>query len=171
MVSSAETDEPYFAKYLQFVPRDFVPLTSLAMQQATLGSILSSVSDAESLRLHPPYTWTLRQVVNHLSDCERVFAFRLLWMARGQTEPMTSFDENRFSLLAQANETEWHQLVKDLDIVRQSSLSLIESLPNDAWKRTGTSAGFAMDVSLQCRIIYGHAEHHIRIIKERLKLA
>ena len=84
--------EPFFKKYTDLVEDDS-DLTSMMRDQAIeIGRWLRTISESDSMQIHAPHTWTLKEVVNHLSDCERVFSYRALWIARGGTMPLLSFD-------------------------------------------------------------------------------
>ena len=159
--------EPVFKKYTDLI-KVGTDLTSMMHDQGSeISSWLRTVSESESMQLHAPYTWTLREVVNHLSDCERVFSFRALWIARGGTMPMVSFDENRFSEHACANEVSIARLVAEFQTVRQSTIALFENLPGAAWKRVGQAIGEDITVHRQATILLGHVAHHWTILKQR----
>lgn len=159
--------EPVFKKYTDLI-KDGTDLTRMMRDQGSeISSWLGTVSESESLQLHAPYTWTLREVVNHLSDCERVFSFRALWIARGGTMPMVSFDENEFSDRARANEYSIAQLAAEFHAVRQSSIKLFENLPEAAWQSVGQAIGQDMTVQKQVTVLLGHVAHHLAILKKR----
>ena len=159
--------EPVFKKYTDLI-KDGTDLTRMMRDQGSeINSWLGTVSESESMQLHAPYTWTLREVVNHLSDCERVFSFRALWIARGGTMPMVSFDENEFSDRARANETSIAQLAAEFHAVRQSSITLFENLPEAAWQSVGQAIGQDITVQKQATILLGHVAHHWTILKQR----
>ncbi len=159
--------DPVFKKYTDLI-EDGSDLTSMMRDQGIeISNWLRTVSESESMQLHAPYTWTLKEVVNHLSDCERVFAFRALWIARGGTMPMVSFDENTFSELAQANEFSIARLTAEFSSIRQSTVMLFENLPESAWHSRGQAMGQDISVQKQATILLGHVAHHWRILKQR----
>ncbi len=124
-------------------------------------------SDIDQNVAHAPYTWTLCQVLNHINDSERVFAFRALWFARDAQEPLPSFDEHLFSARAAANEIGWDKLVEEFQSVRAATIALFDNMPSDAWQRGGLAAGYQVNVSMVCRMIVGHVEHHFQIMQAR----
>ncbi len=159
--------DPVFKKYTDLI-KNGTDLTSMMRDQGSeISSWLCTISESESMQLHAPYTWTLREVVNHLSDCERVFSFRALWIARGGTMPMVSFDENEFSEHARANEYSISRLAAEFHAVRQSSITLFENLPEADWQSVGQAIGEDISVQKQATILLGHVAHHWTILKKR----
>ena len=159
--------EPFFKKYTDLV-EDGSDLTSMMRDQGIeIGRWLRTISESDSMQIHAPHTWTLKEVVNHLSDCERVFSYRALWIARGGTMPLLSFDENAFSLRAQANEFCIEQLAGEFQAIRQSTIMFFENLPKSAWKSAGQASGHDLTVEKQATILVGHVAHHWRILKQR----
>lgn len=161
--------EPYFEKYLRRVNPLADPIERLYTQGQSFADWLSSVNSLETDVLHPPYTWTFREVLKHISDSERVFAFRALWIARGSKEALPSFDEHAFLANSAANETQWLELTEEFVSVRQATLSLFKNLPELSWHNRGVAAGFELDVKMLCGMIYGHLDHHLTIMKKRLE--
>ncbi len=160
-------NEPFFKKYTDLIESG-TDLTGMMRDQGNeIGCWLDTISEADSMKLHAPYTWTLKEVVNHLSDCERVFSFRALWIARGGTMPLVPFDENEFSLRAQANAYSLLQLAAEFTAIRQSTLMLFENLPMRAWQNVGQALGHDITVEKQATILLGHVAHHWKILKQR----
>src|SRR5262245_41760426 len=86
---------PYFGRYVDLVPEDDI-VQAMEAQLAETMPFLRSIPESEALKLHPPYTWTLKEVIGHLCDSERIFVYRALRFARGDATPLPSFDENAF---------------------------------------------------------------------------
>jgi hypothetical protein len=159
--------EPYFKKYTDLIPADTELVQLLDAQGQQFVKWLHSISEGDSILLHAPYTWTLREVINHLTDGERVFSYRALWIARGGPMPMISFDENEFSLRAKANRTTLKQLTDEFDSVRKASVSLFRGLPTEDWSCIGQAAGHEISVTHQATILVGHVAHHWNILNKR----
>jgi len=160
--------EPYFEKYLRRVDPLADPIEQLYTQGQSFADWLSSVNSVETDVLHPPYTWTFREVLKHICDCERVFAFRALWLARGSQDALPSFDEHLFLTKSSAKETPWLDLIDEFASVRSASLTLFKNLPDESWYNRGLAAGFEMDVTMLHGMIYGHLDHHLDIMNKRL---
>ncbi len=160
-------NEPFFKKYTDLIESG-TDLTGMMRDQGNeIGYWLATISEPDSMKLHAPYTWTLKEVVNHLSDCERVFSFRALWIARGGTMPLVPFDENEFSLRAQANAYSLLQLAAEFTAIRQSTLMLFENMPKLVWQNVGQASGHDVTVEKQATILLGHVAHHWTILKQR----
>ncbi|XZE42692.1 DinB family protein [Pirellulaceae bacterium SH467] len=162
-------EEPYFQKYLNRVVVGAEPVEQLRSQGTGFVRWAERVESASTTVLHTPYTWTVRQVLHHITDTERVFAFRTLWFARGASEPLPSFDEHEFVRRSHANEIDWPQLVDEFQTVRAASVSLFANLSPEDWKRSGRAAGYEMDVSMLCGMIFGHLDHHFEILQRRIR--
>jgi hypothetical protein len=106
-----------------------------------------------------------------VSDAERIFAYRALRFARGDQTPLAAFDENAYVPTAGAEQRTLESLVGELAAVREASVRLFESLPDDAWMRRGTASGKEITVRALAYIVAGHALHHFRILRERYGVA
>ena len=159
---------PYFETYVGKVPEaDILPL--LRTEFASTLAFLSGISEADSTLRHAPYTWSARQVVGHLVDGERIFAYRALRFARGDSTPLPGFDENAYVAAAGFDDRTLNDLVAEFATVRSASVSLFESLGNDpaAWDRRGVANNAELSVRALAYIIVGHERHHISILRKR----
>jgi hypothetical protein len=160
-------EEPYFAKYLRRIEGTGDLVALLEEQSDRFLKWSDGVSAEEALAVHPPYRWTVCEVVNHLSDCERVFAYRALWLARVGGGELPSFDEMAFAANAGAKEISWKKLTEEFLAVRSGSIWLFENLPTRGWLGRGRAAGFDVDVRMLCAMICGHFDHHFDILQQR----
>ncbi len=160
--------EPYFEKYLRLVKQGRSHVENLKDQTSTFLHWCQGVEIGNTTVCHGSYTWTLCEVLNHLTDTERVFAFRALWVARGADSPLPSFDENEFSRNAGTNKLNWNALIEEFAAVRNSTIWLFANVPNEAWTRQGIVAGYQVDLNMLFGMIYGHLEHHFQIMISRL---
>lgn len=119
--------------------------------------------------LHPPYTWTAKQVVSHMTDTERVMAYRLLSVARGERQMLPEFDENAYAAASNANELPMTAVLAELLAVRDASITLLRNLPASVAMHRGNMNGTPMSVRALAYVIAGHAEHHLKILQERLE--
>ncbi|HEU5400985.1 MAG TPA: DinB family protein [Terriglobales bacterium] len=157
---------PYYFTYIDKVPgEDIVPF--LSEQLETAGSLLASIGEEKSLFRYGPGKWSIREVLNHLNDTERVFAVRALWFARGYETPLASFDQEIAIAHSKADTVSWAAQVEEFRRIRLASISLFENLPAEAWMRAGIASENKVTVRALAYIIAGHVEHHLRILKER----
>lgn len=156
-----------FAGYVALVPEGRV-LDVLEGQLKETIALLRPLSEQQAMTVHAPYTWTIKDALNHITDGERVFAYRALRAARGDTTPLPGFDENEYAKHARASLVPHHELVAEFENVRQSTLLLFRHLEPDAWLRRVTASGVEISVRAWAYIIAGHARHHLTILKRRL---
>jgi hypothetical protein len=162
--------EPTFKKYTDLIDEKADLVGMMADQGQEVGRWLGTVSESAALIVHAPYTWTLKEVVNHLSDCERVFAYRALWVARGGDMPLIPFDEDEFSFRSKAKECTIAALTAEFEAVRASSLVLFQNLPEEAWGAMGQVMGHEVTVHNLATILVGHVAHHWQIVRKRFGL-
>jgi hypothetical protein len=155
------------AGYVALVPDGDV-VTVLGRQLDELLALLRAVSEAEGNTRHPPYTWSVKEVVGHVTDAERVFGYRALCVARGDQTALPGFDENAYVGLAAFDACRLADLVSQFEHLRRSHWLFFRSLPADAWTRRGVANGNPVSTRALAYVIAGHAEHHGRILRKRL---
>jgi len=158
---------PGFAKYIALPPEGDLP-AFLTAQLHDLQKLLANISDQDALTLHAPYTWTIKQVLGHITDCERVFGYRLLRLARQDATPLPSFDENAWMQHATFNQSPIAALLEEFTHLRRSHLALIRHIPADAWLFAGTVSNHPMTTRAMLYALAGHAQHHLHILHQRL---
>src|SRR5258707_14440143 len=124
--SSTEYYE-YYGKYINLVPEENV-LAALETQLGETLAVLHSVSEAQGNQRHPPYTWSVKEVVGHLTDWERVFGYRALRFARGDQTPLPGFDENAYAGAAEFDRIPLRCLVGEFEALRRSHLFFFRGL-------------------------------------------
>ena len=157
---------PYYFTYIDRVEGDDV-LGVLAAQLDEIPAFLAGIDEERSLHRYAPGKWSIRQVLSHVSDTERVFLFRAFWFARGFDEPLPSFDEKVAAAAAPSDEVPWARHVEEFRTARQATLSFFRNLPADAWMRRGTASDNPFTVRAVAYILAGHAAHHVAILDER----
>ena len=156
----------YYFKYIDLVTGDDI-VPAMENQMGEMLEFLSGISEEQSLHSYEPGKWTIRELLNHVNDGERIFAGRALWFARGFTDPLPSFEQDIAVQAAHANNTSWVDLVEEFEIVRLGTISLLKSLPDEAWDRTGVASDNPVSVRALAYIIAGHVTHHINVLRER----
>jgi len=157
---------PYYYTYIDRVTSNNI-VQVIEQQLDQVLPLLRGISEEKSLHRYAPEKWSIRQVLNHISDCERVFAFRALWFARGFSSPLPSFDQNIAVNGGLADQLPWTRHVEEFCAVRQSSASFFRNLPPEAWMRTGIASDNPFTVRSLAYILAGHVTHHIGILQER----
>ena len=116
---------------------------------------------------YAPDKWSIRDVVGHLNDTERLFVMRAFWFARGFDTPLPSFDQHIAVLSAGAETRTLRSLVDEFQSVRSSTLTFFQNLPDEAWMRRGIASDNPFTVRALAYIGAGHVIHHLKILRER----
>ena len=145
------------------------PVTALEAQRAEFEA-LRALSDEKADHRYADGKWSVKEVLGHLSDVERVFGYRLLRAARADLTPIPGFDENAWAASAPHAHRPIGAIVEELLAVRASTLALIGSLDRDALERSVEANGHPVTARALCWIIPGHAAHHLGILKERYEV-
>ena len=157
---------PFYAGYVASVPDgDVVATLSHSLEGAL--ELLGSASEEVAERAYAPGKWTMKEVVQHCADAERIFAYRILRIGRGDTTDLPGWDEQTYAPASRANERTMRSLVDEFRTVRDATLSLLEGLPADAWTARGRANGMEMSVRGIIWITAGHLLHHLRVVRER----
>ena len=156
----------YYFKYIDLITSDDI-VPTIETQMGEMLQLLSGISEEQSLHSYAPGKWTIREVLNHVNDGERVFSGRAFWFARGFNDPLPSFDQDVAVQMSHANNTSWADLVEEFEIVRLGTLSLLKSLPAEAWDRTGVASDNPVSVRALVYIIAGHVAHHMGVLREK----
>jgi DinB superfamily len=158
---------PAYENYILLVPDlDIVNTLSTGMTESQ--SFLGKVSESDACRVHAPYTWTIKQVVGHLIDSERVFGYRALRFARGDATPLPGFDENAYAKTAVLDRVSLGDLALEFEALRRSHVLFFTSLTDADWARRGTANQVGVSVRALAYIIAGHERHHMAIVRKRL---
>jgi len=168
MLGRPATDEaaPYYFTYINQVLEDD-PRSVMERQLEESSRLFAAISEEKSLYRYAPEKWSIRQVLNHVTDTERSFAYRALWFARGFEAPLPGYDQNIAAAGALADQISWAAHVEEFRRVRLSSISLFANLPPEAWQRTGVASENRFSVRALAYILAGHLTHHVRILRER----
>jgi hypothetical protein len=156
----------YYFTYIDQVPEGGI-CDILEAQSAEAPAYFDTISEADSRRRYAAGKWSIREVLGHVNDTERVFVARAFWFARGLEAPLPSFDQNVAAAAAGADERSWRSLVAELRTVRAATLSFFRSLPADAWSRSGTASGNPFTVRALAYMCAGHLTHHLKIVQEQ----
>ena len=168
IVGRPEADEipSHYAGYIQRVP-ETDPVMVCASQIEETAALLRGLSDSDALYRYGRGKWSIKEVVGHLADTERIMAYRALRIARGDTTPLPSFDENAYVPPAKFDARSLVDLVGELRTVRAATLALMRTFDEDAWRRRGTASGKPVSVRALGFMIPGHERHHVEVLRTR----
>jgi len=161
----SEASEYYFNYIDQVPPGEICGI--LREQRDSAARLFRGIDGARSDRRYADGKWSLREVVGHLADTERLFLMRAFWFARGFETPLPSFDQNTAMAAGGFDAREWEDLIDDFNAARDASIAFFEGLPADAWDRRGVASDNPFSVRALAWLAAGHVEHHARIVRER----
>ena len=160
----SEAAEYYFT-YIDLVHGDVID--ALRTQSRDVLSELQSISDERSLTRYAADKWSIREVLGHLNDTERLFVARAFWFARGFDTPLPSFEQGIAVATGGAHERSWASLVEEFHTIRLSTVSFFANLPAAAWLRRGIASGNPFSVRALAYLAVGHVAHHMAILRAR----
>ncbi|MFK7766472.1 MAG: DinB family protein [Mariniblastus sp.] len=157
----------YYHRYVsKFKADDF--LIAFAKQTEELNAVLGGLDADEETKLHEPYTWTLKQVLGHLIDVERVFSTRMLRIAVGDETPIPGFDQNLYVSNMDYETVSMDSLLEEFRHLRNANVLLLERLEPEALGRVGTASDNSITARANLFILGGHVVYHLEIMKKRL---
>ena len=157
---------PYYQSYVDQVSENDI-MHVLRGELDELDVLLARVPAEKEKYAYADGKWTIREIIGHLIDGERVFGYRALCIARGEKQNLPGFDQNDYMLTAPYNHIELEDLLSELRLVRLSNIAMFRSLDEEAWNRVGTANGNEITLRALAFIMGGHVRHHMNVLKER----
>lgn len=156
----------YYQPYVLEVP-DGDLLATLAAQRDSTAALLAGIPESRGGFRYAEGKWSIREVIGHIADAERVFSYRALRIARADTTPLPGFDENAWMPFANFDSRTLAEVAAELYAVRESTLALFRGLDGEAWPRLGSASGHPISVRALAWMLTGHERHHLRVLGER----
>ena len=156
----------YYSTYVNKVPDGDIR-EILDAQSVEVPALLDAIPEARADYRYAADKWSIREVLAHINDCERMFTFRALWFARGFNSPMPSFDQNVAMTGANANARAWASHIAEFRAVRAATLALFAGLSPEAWDCRGIASDNPVTVRALAYITAGHLAHHVALLNER----
>lgn len=164
---AADEFDAFYAAYVRRVAGISSPFDELVAQRERLLTLLSQLSDDQASFRYAPGKWSVKELVGHLADAERIFAYRMLRIGRGDVTPLPGFEEDDYVRAAASDTRAFGDLLNEWAAVRNATVSLAAGMPADAWQRRGTASGAGISARALLYIILGHVEHHRAVLEER----
>jgi len=158
----------YFKAYISLVGDEPI-LEQLNAQTVVIRKSLESISTEQAETLHDPYTWTIKQVIGHCVDTERIFGYRACRFAAGDATSLPGFDQDAFVDNTDYTNVALPELIDELEHLRLGNIAMFKRQTNHSWLRQGSGDGKNMSVRAAAYIMVGHITHHLNIINERIK--
>jgi len=163
---SPTTYPEYFQRYINQVKEDDLKL-AFKNQMPAAEIFFQSIGEEFSKKKYAEDKWTIKEVLQHLIDAERVFSYRAMCFARKEHQVLPSFDENGYALNSNANNRDWNDLIEEFAATRKSTEYLFNSFNDEALNTVGKASNYTITVSAVGFVAVGHVTHHIKIIQER----
>jgi DinB superfamily len=172
VIPRPEPDEaaPFYHGYIDRVVGENIT-QQLGDQLDRIELLFRNVDDAAALFRYAPGKWSVKEIVGHLSDTERIFAYRLLRISRADPAPLAGFDENAYVPAGAFDERSLSSLLEEFRSVRLATITMAEGLPPVAWTRKGQASGKSISTRAIAYILVGHVAHHLAVLEERYGIA
>jgi len=156
----------YYHTYVETVPDGDI-IKTLHKQIAEMGKLFKNVSKKQSLFRYAPEKWSVREVLGHIIDAERIFSYRTLCFARNDMKEFHGFDENEYISKSNYNEIKLSELIDEFSELRNSNVIMFRNFSDEMWLRTGRANNNSFTVRAMAYIMVGHVNHHIGVLKDR----
>jgi hypothetical protein len=158
---------PYFGTYIKLVPEEGSLIGILESQLADTLSLLEPVSEEQALFRYGEGKWSIKEVLGHVIDNERVWTYRLLRIVRGDALAFPGYEQDQFVREARFDRITFRDLLDEFAYLRRSTILLLKGLPEDVWLRHGELYGNQLTARAAACVIAGHELHHCNVLKER----
>ena len=158
---------PYYQPFIDLVPRGMSLSQALLVENAPLPDTVSHLSETEALYRYSEGKWSIKEVIIHLTDAERIFGYRAMRYARKDTTPLMGFEQDDFVAHAYADDIPLSQLLETYQLQRKGTLVLYQSFTADMLTTSGVASSYEMTVRAIGFLFLAHEIHHVNIIKER----
>ena len=162
---------PAFADYVGRIAEGEDIAAVLVTQLDQVLARLGRISEARGDYRYAPEKWSIKEMVGHLSDSERIFAYRALRIGRGDTTPLPSFEEDAYVAQSRAGDRTLADLAAEWGDVRRATIALFRNLPAEAWRRRGTASDQPISVRALAYVVAGHLRHHLQVLEERYTMS
>ncbi|MCI0491227.1 MAG: DinB family protein [Blastocatellia bacterium] len=167
-ITRPDTSEyaPYYERYISLVPEgDIIALLSRQLEETL--DLLRGISDAKAQYRYAPDKWSIKEVIGHIIDSERIFAYRALRFARNDGAPLAGFEQDGYVRYGGFDGREMADLLEEFEHVRRANIHMLRSFDDRGWERRGTASEAEVSVKALAYIIAGHERHHVRVLKTR----
>ena len=158
---------PYAAMYIDLLPGDGRVLERLESNFDEVRMLVSSLSEDRLTYRYAPGKWSIKEILVHIVDDERIYAYRALRFARGDSAELPGFEQDDYARKSGADERSLASIFAEYEAVRRATVTMFEGLPDEAFERSGVADGKVMSVRAAAYHIAGHELHHLNVIRER----
>jgi uncharacterized damage-inducible protein DinB len=160
---------PAHSAYIALVPEDDI-LPAMEQQSSTTQKVFAALDEAKAAYRYAEGKWSIKQLIGHLADAERIIGYRALAVARGETQPLPGFDEQEYVANASFDDWKLGDLAEEYALARRTNIVFFRNLPEEAWSRRGTANGSPVTVLSLAYSIVGHERHHLNVLREKYQV-
>jgi len=160
---------PYYGSYIGYVAEDEI-LPVLRSQIDELDVLLDRVGPEQETWRYAEDKWSIREIIGHLIDGERVFGYRALCIARGETQNLPGFDQDQYMLTAPYDRVDLEDLLSEFRLVRLSNIAMFRNFDEAAWTRAGIANDAPVSVRALAFIMAGHLRHHMGVLRSKYQI-
>lgn len=157
---------PYYERYVGLVPDGDI-IETLMQQMADTSRLLAGITEDQASHRYAPEKWSVKELVGHISDSERIFAYRALRFARGDRAELAGFEQDGYVANGNFDQRQLRDIALEFEHVRLASLDLFKALSEEAWARRGVASEVEVSVKALAWIIAGHELHHKNVLKSK----
>ncbi|MBV9241112.1 MAG: DinB family protein [Acidobacteria bacterium] len=157
--------DPYYEHYVSLVSGDLLPF--LDAQSRDLAALIEPLPEEKGTHSYADGKWTIKELLSHLIDGERMFAYRTLRVSRGDETPIEGFEQDPYIEHSHANERSFSDLLKEFSLLREANMLMLRNMKDDDWLRIGTANQRRISARALSWIMGGHVAHHVEVLKER----
>ena len=158
--------DPYYERYISLVEHDEI-IDTLGSQPTKLQDLLTALPEEKGDFRYAEGKWSIKELLGHLIDGERMFAYRLFRISRGDQTPIEGFEQDGYIENAQSGSRSFGDLLEEFNLLRRSTIILIKNVSDEDWGRVGIANNVEVSVRALIYIMAGHIEHHLGILEER----
>lgn len=163
---AADEYAPYYGGYVNHVPAGNI-IATLRQQMSDTLELFASLTEQQALHRYAPGKWSIKEVLGHIIDSERIFAYRALRIARNDKTPLAGFEQDGYVVNSNYHQRQKSEMAKEYEAVRAATIYLLEGLSEEAWNRRGNASEAEVSVRALAWIISGHEIHHKKVIREK----
>lgn len=169
---SAEDFPAFYSPYVSKVQEAYGdnPWQAMAVQASEIPSWLAPLAVEQQHYRYAEDKWTVKEIIGHLIDAERIFGCRCLHFARQESQPLIGFDENQYVSEGKFNDRDWKGLLEEFRQVRSSHLSMFSGFGSEVWDHKGVASGVPFTLASMPYIMVGHVMHHVKVLRDRYEI-
>lgn len=161
--------DPYYERYVSLVANDDI-IDTLASQPTRLQDLFTAMPEERGEFRYAEGKWSIKELLGHLIDGERMFAYRLFRISRADETPIEGFEQDGYIENAYSNRRSFADLLEEFSLLRRANILFVNNLTDEAWTRVGTANNVKISVRALIYIMAGHIEHHLNVLRDRYSL-